>query len=321
MRLVAALFLLVLLCSLQHPQAATTSAAFQHRVGSIRQQQKKNFASISPRLSVSPTRMAASRLPLPPPPPPPQPEGLSTTLNNLLDKLDINSLSPFSSTGSEQSSSSSLFVQMDDILNQVTQQFDNVADLLASLVRSLNDKVLLKSLDASILTQLDQVGQSLESTILQNVPQVEPLYQQLLSVLASSNVSISAVSPSIVIALVATVLALVTFSSILTSSSFGGSAISSSASLSLPPPSQPYPLFKYDAVAASAYFDDKFFTSVLQRALEIGIKSTMFAANILQDKLEYVFCCFALSNHHSSKPVRLRCRIDCYTRISQFSCS
>jgi hypothetical protein len=54
-----------------------------------------------------------------------------------------------------------------------------------------------------------------------------------------------------------------------------------------PPSSKPYPLERYDPVAAQVYFDGKPVKAVA-RALEIGIKSLGFALSVLKDKIEYV---------------------------------
>jgi len=51
-----------------------------------------------------------------------------------------------------------------------------------------------------------------------------------------------------------------------------------------PPPSRPYPLQKYDPIAAQAYFDGKTFEFV-SRALQIAIKSLGFGIKVLQDQV------------------------------------
>jgi hypothetical protein len=51
-----------------------------------------------------------------------------------------------------------------------------------------------------------------------------------------------------------------------------------------PPPSKPYPLQRYDPVAAQAYFDGRGLEFV-SRALEIAIKSLRFGLQVLQDQI------------------------------------
>lgn len=51
-----------------------------------------------------------------------------------------------------------------------------------------------------------------------------------------------------------------------------------------PPPSKPYPLQKYDPVAAQAYFDGKALDFV-SRALEIAVKSLTFGLKVLNDQV------------------------------------
>jgi hypothetical protein len=52
-----------------------------------------------------------------------------------------------------------------------------------------------------------------------------------------------------------------------------------------PPPSKPYPLQRYDADAARAYFDDKSVQAV-SRSLEIATTTLGFVISLLRDKLE-----------------------------------
>ena len=54
-----------------------------------------------------------------------------------------------------------------------------------------------------------------------------------------------------------------------------------------PPPSQPYPLKKYDPIAARAYFDERL-PMVLARGLQILAQSLQFGFDLLKDKLKYV---------------------------------
>jgi hypothetical protein len=51
-----------------------------------------------------------------------------------------------------------------------------------------------------------------------------------------------------------------------------------------PPPSQPYPLQKYDPIAAQVYFDARLLL-VIQRSLTIAVRSLGFALSLLQDKI------------------------------------
>ena len=65
-------------------------------------------------------------------------------------------------------------------------------------------------------------------------------------------------------------------------------AASKLLSLALPPPpSQPYPLGKYDPIAARAYFDQRP-VLVAARGLQILGQSLQFGLSLLKDKIEYV---------------------------------
>jgi hypothetical protein len=51
-----------------------------------------------------------------------------------------------------------------------------------------------------------------------------------------------------------------------------------------PPPSQPYPLNKYDPIAARIYFDTKVW-AVVGRAVQVFLQSLQFGLKLAQDKL------------------------------------
>jgi hypothetical protein len=130
-------------------------------------------------------------------------------------------------------------------------------------------KAQMATLDASILTQLDQVARGLETGLLKDYPAVQPLYEKVMAILTPLLQS----HPSLVIAL-STAVTYQLFTSIL---SVGQAAA----------PAQPYPTGKYDPVTARQYFDQRPL-QVVARGLQIAVLSLQFGVEILRDKIEYV---------------------------------
>jgi hypothetical protein len=67
-----------------------------------------------------------------------------------------------------------------------------------------------------------------------------------------------------------------------------------------PPPSQPYPVNRYDPVSARAYFDKRTYL-VIFRTVEVLVQSLQFGLTLLKDKVEYV---------------NVECRIHCRVEFS-----
>lgn len=130
-------------------------------------------------------------------------------------------------------------------------------------------KAQMQTLDADILAKLDQVAQGLENGLLKDYPTIQPLYEKVTALMAP----LLAQHPSLTIAL-STFVSYQLVSQIL---SFGQA----------PPPSQPYPMGKYDPVSARAYFDQRPL-QVVTRGLQIAVLSLQFGLQLLKDKIEYV---------------------------------
>jgi hypothetical protein len=110
----------------------------------------------------------------------------------------------------------------------------------------------------SVLKEIDQW------LITQN-PMVESFFRQIVDQLGSTNIN----TPEVVG--ITTIITYFVVTSILTWDE-------------APPPSKPYPLQRYDPVAAQAYFDGRT-VEFVSRALEIAIKSLKFGLKVLQDQI------------------------------------
>ena len=175
---------------------------------------------------------------------------------------------------------------MDDISNGLKDAFVEVDNGLKSLVSNLDSvnsaingktKELLQTLLSSIQTLLDQeqvlqhefmkyvtsISQQMDQWLLHQNPEIEALFQATLA-------QLSGITFNTPVAIgISTLLTYLIVSSVLTWSE-------------APPPSKPYPLQRYDPVAAQAYFDGRT-TEFVGRALTIFAKSLRFGLAVLQD--------------------------------------
>lgn len=127
----------------------------------------------------------------------------------------------------------------------------------------------LESVDAPVLQALQVISTNLQLAVqayLLEHPSYQPFYRSIID--QTNAVSFHGTSPSMVI-LASTVVTYAIFSSIL---SLG----------QIPPPLQPYPLQRYDASSARAYFDRRL-PKVIARGLEIATTSLGFGLGLLQD--------------------------------------
>jgi hypothetical protein len=184
-----------------------------------------------------------------------------------------------------------LQLQANDVTNGLKDVFAVVDDKLKTLVGSLDNvniaingksQELLKEFLSKIQmvlegeTALQQefmkfvaaVSQNIDQWLLAQNPEVEAIFKQALGQLSSVTFNTPAAIG------VTTIITYFVVSSVLT----WGEA---------PPPSKPYPLQRYDPVAAQAYFDSRP-AQFVARALQIAIKSLGFGLAILQDKIRYV---------------------------------
>jgi hypothetical protein len=192
----------------------------------------------------------------------------------------------------ESTSTSTLQLQANDVTNGVKDVFAVVDDKLKSLVGSLDNvniaingesQELLKVFLSKIQTVLEgetalqqefskfvaAITGQIDQWLLAQSPEVEAVFKQTLGQISSLSFN----TPEAIG--VTTIITYFVVSSVLT----WGEA---------PPPSKPYPLSRYDPVAAQAYFDSRP-VQFVARALQIAIKSLGFGLSFLQDKLRYVW--------------------------------
>jgi hypothetical protein len=124
----------------------------------------------------------------------------------------------------------------------------------------------LGQLESDAASQIHLVSIKFQSTVLQQIPQLEPVLQKVTAFLAplvqdpTTQLIVSALaSYTIVSKLLATTLP--------------------------PPPLKPYPSGRYDPVASRAYFDQRL-PLVIARSFSILVQSLQFAAALLQDKMQ-----------------------------------
>jgi len=138
------------------------------------------------------------------------------------------------------------------------------SDMMES-IRSLRDQI--NALDTRILAELNGVASDFQSQMVKEYPTIMgPIFEKLSLLMGPLLLSPTA--------------------SILVSSVLSYLAVNALLSWGQPPPpSQPYPLNKYDPIAARAYFDRRL-PLVLARGLEVFAQSLQFGLGLLKDKLD-----------------------------------
>jgi hypothetical protein len=192
-------------------------------------------------------------------------EGLVERLDGLNLQLSKTYHEGFDSLLSQVQSLATEKQSMPTEITHLSETYQEMFDSLLSRVQSLATE------EQSVLTEITKVATKLSQELdqwLQQYPGAEKIYQLVLTQLDGLNLS----TP--VALLVSSVVSYLAVSTILT----WGEA---------PPSSQPYPLQRYDPVAARAFFDSKL-PQVIRRALEIATNSLGFGISLLKDKLEYV---------------------------------
>jgi hypothetical protein len=155
--------------------------------------------------------------------------------------------------------------KLDTLNNEIGNTYASTLQSVLTQVKSLLSQE--QGLQVEFTAIATKLLQEIDQWLLQQNPEVEQVFRTVLMQLSA------AVSDNTPVAIaLSTVVAYAAVSSIL---SIGEG----------PPPSKPYPLNRYDPVAARAYFDGKSLQA-LTRALNIGLNSLGFALSVLKDKLE-----------------------------------
>jgi hypothetical protein len=172
-----------------------------------------------------------------------------------------------------------------DVINQRLEEtfHSTLKEVLDTATHSVNDvQMMFKEIDnvavdPSMLVKLHEVTDAMNGAIHDLVfvqyPALQPAYEviqsQLRTVFSDHLLGSSSTVPTPVVLLLSSV---VTFT-----------AVSSLLKLGQPPlPVSPYPLKRYDADAARAYFDGQF-PMVLKRGIEIATASLGFGLKLLMD--------------------------------------
>lgn len=165
-----------------------------------------------------------------------------------------------------------LITFFDSINEKLTGSFQStLSDFLQTLTKSATEITQLSNkLDPSVLKVLSETSDKANAALLDLLTQY-PALRPAYDVVQNQLHSISGLNgaPAPVSLLISSVVTYTVVSSIL---SIGQAA----------PPSNPYPLQRYDAAAARAYFDARF-PLVIKRGLEIAIASLGFGLSVLKD--------------------------------------
>ena len=127
-------------------------------------------------------------------------------------------------------------------------------------------KLQLEHLDADFIRQLQSLAQNLYQGIPTENPDFNPIVQQVYVFLQSMMLS-----PEL------TLVGSAVITSVLVSSILNAGRG--------PPPTQPYPLNKYDPIAARLYFDQQL-PMVMTRGLEVFVQSLQFGLSLFRDKID-----------------------------------
>lgn len=206
-------------------------------------------------------------------------------------------------------SASSIVTQVDSVASSVFQPVQNVLNQIIETEKALNnmEHTFISTLAQTLLdliNGIDDVTNSLSLNLMNNIPMdtlreiVKTSIETATSVASDAdNVLLSnpTVGPIIgmiqnkiiaLIPVIGTELAELPPSvGLLASAGITYAIVSTALSIGEgPPPSSPYPLGRYDASAARAYFDERPL-EVASRAVEIGVKSASFGLSLLMDKM------------------------------------
>ena len=211
------------------------------------------------------------------------------TLQALTNKLTITTTTTTTTTQQQdglQLPTKSISDQIESLISSIkttiessnSENIPSTASSTASAVDFASLQNSLQETSKSLQDMLQQVNDAISSggptsssfTVPESVSQLSSQISKLTESIPTLGTSSSSSTPEITIALSA-VVSYVVISNILT---WGRP----------PPPSQPYPLQKYDPIAAQVYFDARPLL-VVQRSLTIAIKSLGFALSLLQDKV------------------------------------
>ena len=127
-----------------------------------------------------------------------------------------------------------------------------------------------EQLQAEVLFYATKLSDTIDQWLLEQNPAAQQIYQQVLSQVQSVASTVGGDVP-----LTLALSAVVTYFAVTSILTWGQA----------PPPSQPYPLKRYDPLAAKLYFDNRSIEA-LSRGLQISLKSLGFGIGLLKDKIE-----------------------------------
>jgi hypothetical protein len=153
----------------------------------------------------------------------------------------------------------------------LSASFTSVLERIVAWVASMQDKIT--AVDEELLGKLRQVLAVLNNDYIAKYPEIQQALNQISAAIVSTEQLALAQHPSPTVLLVSS--AVVTYA-----------VVSSVLTWGQPPPaSKPYPLDKYDPIAARAYFDRRL-PQVVGRSLFVVLQSLQFGMSLLRDKLK-----------------------------------
>jgi hypothetical protein len=153
----------------------------------------------------------------------------------------------------------------------LSASFTSILERIVAWVVSMQDKIT--AVDEELLGKLRQVLAVLNNDYIAKYPEIQQALNQISAAIVSTEQLALAQHPSPTVLLVSS--AVVTYA-----------VVSSVLTWGQPPPaSKPYPLDKYDPIAARAYFDRRL-PQVVGRSLFVVLQSLQFGMSLLRDKLK-----------------------------------
>lgn len=191
---------------------------------------------------------------------------ITTTNSNSKIQLSLDDISSTVKGSLEETTTSikSAIANLDNFNSLIDSKYEDSLKSLLSEIQAIFTQE--KALQAEFSTIASKLSQEIDQWLLVQNPTVESLYRQILSQISSLTFD----SPEAL-----AISAFVTYTVVSSALTWGQP----------PPPSKPYPLQRYDPIAAQVFFDGKPLQA-LARGLEISLKSLGFAVSLLKDKVE-----------------------------------
>jgi hypothetical protein len=153
---------------------------------------------------------------------------------------------------------------LDNFNNLLDSKYEDSLKALLGEIQTIFSEE--QSVQVELSKYVSKFSEEIDQWLLNQNPDVESLYKQILDQISSLTIN----SPEAL-----ALAAFMTYTVVSSALTWGQP----------PPPSKPYPLQRYDPIAAQVFFDGKPVEAVA-RGLEIALKSLRFAVSLLKDKAQ-----------------------------------